>query len=190
MMIKKIFILTVLLFYSRYTSFVQDSEGILWTPEIKLTWDDFKGTSQEELKYKTAETTTLIKIDSVYLDKNKVPVFRLGCYFITNESWTITSEDVALEHEQIHFDISELYARKIRKAFDSLNRKRIKDYNVYNLKFNGILDECEKYQECYDSDIYGTNEDVEFYDLEKQKKWMYSVKDQLDKLRDYQYFYR
>jgi hypothetical protein len=41
-----------------------------------------------------------------------------------------------LQHEQIHFNISELYARKIRKSADSLARKNITNLNIYRNMVN------------------------------------------------------
>jgi predicted secreted Zn-dependent protease len=45
-------------------------------------------------------------------------------YFDKDQSWMMVKNAYVLQHEQIHFNISELYARKIRKSADSLSQKK------------------------------------------------------------------
>ncbi len=71
-------------------------------------------------------------------------------YFIKNKSWVKNETDYLLSHEQLHFDIAELYNRKFKKAVSEIkfetkkieetipniflrfNKERIKNQNLYD----------------------------------------------------------
>lgn len=156
----------------------EDENKILWSATKKLTWDDFKGIADTTDAFTGAMTYSEIKIDESHLE-NKIPVYKIGCYFIKNKSWRITNDAYSLSHEQLHFDIAELFARKMRKAYDSLNKKRIVNVEPYENIFNLYGNRLEKYQNLYDNEVY-FNEKKQAYwgnkiasDLVKYKKWEY-----------------
>ena len=96
-----------------------------------------------------------------------------------SKSWTKTNDKIALQHEQLHFDIAEVYARKIRKAFDSLNIKKCKTEYIYNGIYIRLGKACEEYQDKYDSEVY--------FDSIQQKKWGSKVTLELERLKKYAY---
>lgn len=54
--------------------------------------------------------------------------YNISALFSKNESWMLVRSHDILAHEQIHFDIFELYARKMRKLFaETLKRNFIDD---------------------------------------------------------------
>lgn len=89
-------------------------DNVLSWQERKITWNDFRGPAPQkspygsELSYKISIETKNIGIDSVILYVNTLMVL--------NTSWTITDSSWQLNHEQKHFDLVEVYSRKLRKA--------------------------------------------------------------------------
>ena len=73
--------------------------------------------------------------------------------FEPHNSWTKTNESVELlEHERLHFHISELYARKLRKQiqetkFNSTDQKLM---NEISRMYEDKMNELSKYQIRYD----------------------------------------
>ena len=84
---------------------------------------------------------------------------------------------MVLHHEQLHFDIAELFARRLRKIY----QEQITDIRSWNL--NGerlywqLIKEYEKYQDDYDRDIYA--------DPSKQADWTTRVRNEMALLAQY-----
>ncbi|WP_299528664.1 DUF922 domain-containing protein [Ulvibacterium sp.] len=98
--------------------FGQEPETIPWSADRKLTWEDFKG---KPLKTEWAAATTASGISYEFstsgpLDDLKVH-FKVYTDFYPQKSWYRPKmcDSVILSHEQLHFDISELFARKMLK---------------------------------------------------------------------------
>ena len=127
-------------------------EGVLWSADKRLTWADFKGkippaavpaaTTASGISY--SYTANLIHHE-VSLD------FEVNAYFYPNESWYKPDicDDVTLSHEQLHFDIAELFARKMR---DKLKRTSFSDNVKAEIRkiYKEILAELQEFQELYD----------------------------------------
>lgn len=98
-----------------------DSEKIPWDENRKLRWEDFRGTPNRSANF-VASTNTGIRFSySFTIENNKVNVeYLVDSFFNPEKSWFIpgkVSEHI-LNHEQAHFDISELHARILRKRLD------------------------------------------------------------------------
>ena len=92
-------------------------EVMLWEPSLRLEWSDFKG---DPPKSKRVAATTASGISYSYSAKgsggNYTLDFDVQTYFYPKKSWyhPESCDEVVLSHEQLHFDISELFARKLR----------------------------------------------------------------------------
>ncbi len=84
-----------------------------------------------------------------------------------------------MQHEQIHFDIYELFTREIRKSFDSLNTKKVVDFDVYGNIFSRFLNENDSLNDKYDDEVR--------FDRLEQAKWIERVAEELEKLKQYEY---
>ena len=155
-----------------------DPNKILWSSDRKLSWNDFKGLVDTSNVAVKAMTYSEIKIDGSYL-KDSIHIYKVGCYFLTNRSWHVVNDSSTLSHEQLHFDISELFARKIRKSFDSLYVKRIVDVEKHEKLFNLYIQNCDKYQDLYDSEVY--------FNEKKQLFWKKKIAAELLKLKEWGY---
>lgn len=152
-------------------------DKILWNKTSKLEWKDFQGKpNSDESDIVLAKTQTSIEIvESSY--KNDIPVFKIHCYFLKKKSWTVVDDQYTLSHEQLHFDISEIYARKIRKKFDSLNKNKVTSLEVYQKVYDSLIEDNDRYNELYDSEVY--------FNAESQKKWHKKIKTELGDLKEY-----
>ncbi|HTB12745.1 MAG TPA: hypothetical protein VK752_14285 [Bryobacteraceae bacterium] len=94
----------------------QSPQGIPWDQHSPLSWDDFKGHARRHAGETSAETDTGFRVQlecrEGHLD------IRVAAEFYKTSSWVKAGRRSAelLRHEQGHFDITELYARKMRKA--------------------------------------------------------------------------
>ena len=127
-------------------------EGMLWNANRKLTWADFKGkippaanpaaTTASGISYKYS--ANLIHHE-VHLD------FEVNAFFYPNESWykPDVCDDLILSHEQLHFDIDELFARQMR---EKLAKTSFSDNVKAEIReiYKNTLQELRKFQERYD----------------------------------------
>src|SRR5436190_457537 len=95
-------------------SFYKEDEVISWSKDRKLTWADYKGKPQRRF---AAASTVYSLGRKVIMQSNGTTAAQINAYFYCDDSWKKESwiNESVLAHEQKHFDIVELFARKIRK---------------------------------------------------------------------------
>lgn len=168
--------LVLALLLSLFLFFKGAAQEIVWNKHCKLDWSDFRGQIPEDRGFKEAVSKIRIVMEgNVY--EGEVPDVKINAYFIPKNSWTTVNSLETLKHEQLHFDIAEIFAREIRKEFDSLVKRKISDFEIYTKSYNLYLSEYEKYQKLYDSEVY--------FNKEKQAKWECDVVEKLKKLKDF-----
>ncbi|MBT0608296.1 DUF922 domain-containing protein [Aequorivita echinoideorum] len=95
-----------------------NSEKMPWDKDRKLTWEDFKGKAQPNASF-VASTNSGISFSYSYSQQNGAVdvTYTVQSNFYPEKSWfqpgRVTQH--ILNHEQLHFDISELHARILRK---------------------------------------------------------------------------
>lgn len=100
-------------------------EAVPWAQRRPLTWVDFKARPPAEASAVAAETAyTLIHGARC---TGSTFEFRVVAAFRPNDSWvrpamlrTATDSARALRHEQTHFDLTEVHARRLRRYFAEL----------------------------------------------------------------------
>lgn len=109
----------IVFFFSVCFLSAQEYETIPWS-EKKLAWKDFKGEPplSDRVAATTASGISYQFSTSGTRDSYKID-FEISTHFYPNKSWYKPElcDAVILSHEQLHFDISELFARKLRKEF-------------------------------------------------------------------------
>lgn len=118
----------LLLIMSCFMAFAKQTpqpEIILWNKNRPLTWEDFKGQADYNTKY-GAITSSGIKFKWNTNPKKDSLIITIIAKMNTLKSWTKQEYQTysALNHEQLHFDITELYARKLRQTI--LTQKLVK----------------------------------------------------------------
>ena len=152
------------------------TDTIIWSQNRKLIWNDFKG-QPDNNEMNKASTFAGLELMSFYT-KGSIPKLNVICYFIKSKSWVKVENEDYLAHEQVHFDIWELYARKIRKSFDSLSVSGNTNILDYHAIFNSYSEKCSNYHNLYDSKVY-------FNDV-RQEEWIKRISVELDKLKKYE----
>lgn len=102
--------------------FSNDEEKMEWSATRPLTWNDFRGTPNPVADF-VATTNSGMSFTYSFAVRNgrRTITFEVKSYFYPDSSWYL-KDDVSpyiLKHEQTHFDISELHARKLRKRLDA-----------------------------------------------------------------------
>lgn len=160
-------------------------DTIYWRSDIKIHWVDFRGEAEKESSF-LAYTSTLISLKySIQIKGDKViPEFNVSCAFNCNKSWARKDEpdflnETLLEHEQLHFDIAELTARKLRKALN--NQKFTKENYEYKIEAirSSILKNGGLMQDHYDNESgHGTQ-------VKEQKMWQKKIEQELKKYAEW-----
>ena len=184
-------------------AYADDSNFIPWSENQKLTWNDFLGTPGEyPPTYERPDPSDIAftwgepkLVDFGYYIVNSnicqyqiIHVDTLG-YFDKNQSWTTeeAKEDPnVLNHEQGHFDIIEVYARKIEsrlllKIFECPDRiydEALIDKEIKQKVFD-IADQTQERHDEYDEDIKRSGGDL-------QDDWDRQIRSDLDHYQVYQ----
>ncbi len=148
----------------------QDEQFIEWSPDKRLTWNDYlaKPSSASDA---AAITSTALGLE--YHIRNNTLTYKIICRFSKTRSWGKYKTDYILQHEQGHFDITEIFTRKLEKT--------IKEYNFNSQRFKKdldkiykkIMDEKEEFQNQYDVETdYSRNK-------EKQAEWLKKIEKEL-----------
>ena len=155
---------------------VDERSTITWNEFYKLQWHDFQGDPQES---SIGDAGTVVQIKAKpYLVKKQV---RYDVYALFNrkKSWARDYSESLLAHEQLHFDIAELYARKIRKKIRELNDRGVNDVKKYNTAIQFLLQESNEVDAQYDLEtLHGALS-------KKQASWVKKVKGELAALNQY-----
>ena len=162
-----------------------NTDTLYWNDEIKLTWDDFKAKSTDTKGY-AAYTFTMITLNYEFKSSGQTftPTFTVKCAFQRSKSWVNRKDQKSqtpeiLAHEQLHFTIAEITARKLRRNLKV--QQYTKNYNIEIKEiYNKSLDEGEKMQARYDKE---TNHSI---DKEAQKRWSYLIESDLGYMMGYQ----
>ena len=164
-------------------SFVKD-EFILWQENKKLKIQDFKAENKDTIKvnrqqFLGAISAIRIEYSSFQRNKNSVPDFSIKTYFDPNESWMLLKNDYVLQHEQIHFDLTELYARKMRKSVESLRQKNVTNISIYRKKiqhWNVMKEKASNQFDADNQDYYiKIGQKILFQKNPKQEAWKKKV---------------
>jgi hypothetical protein len=116
--------------------------------------------------------------------------FNITALFNKYESWMIVKSKDILIHEQIHFDIFELYARKMRKYLVDVLQTEI-NTDLPNALTNKITPVYEVlYQELNDMQLEfdrqtGEMTSVNASLIKLNERWRSSLKSQIDGLKEY-----
>ncbi len=149
--IKPIIILVYFLF--ALLAPLQEPDGIHWRADQRLAWKDFKG---DPTNTKAAAVTSsgisysfssMVRGDEVKVD------YEVGAYFYPDKSWyrPLVCDSVTLGHEQLHFDISELYGRKMNKRMGETQFTKNVKAEIKKI-YSEITSELNDFQNRYDDE--------------------------------------
>lgn len=150
---------------------------IIWKESRPLQWADFLGAVKDTSEY---DAESFAEVTYHYTFKGpKNFSFEVQAGFNKNSSWfrKQTCCGDLLKHEQIHFDIAELFARKMREMFERYDYSQNFPQEIVEI-FNIKKDEYWAMQLRYDEE---TNHSL---NKKKQKEWENYIHNQLAQMSD------
>ena len=144
---------------------------ILWHEKRKLRIHDFKGDTTQ--RHSQAATMSGFSYKYVYVPiRGKTDIQVETIFDCINSYFKRSKNDqLVLQHEQIHFDISELYARKFKQRIleECLYFKEFE--SKHNKIFQEVNQELLRKQDQYDAEVYPNPQ--------KQQEWTNWIKNAL-----------
>ena len=142
-----------------------------WNDTLQLSLTDYKGGRTDTIQ-QISSVCGIYCIPQVLGDTASVTII---AYFDRNKSWARKKHvsDLLLQHEQGHFDLTEIFARKLKKRIMALrtNKRRF----VKDLKeiYEKTWDDLQNQNKAYDKATDFSN--VEF----AQRTWQNFIKESL-----------
>ena len=138
---------------------VDTEEVIVWQADRKLTWDDFKGAPHGPEDF-VASTNSGVAFSYSYGERNgRARIeYEVTANFYPLRSWYRAEivDSYILSHEQTHFDITELFARKLRQRLSEIPKDRnFKD--AADAVYQQNEAERREMQEAYDRETDHSN---------------------------------
>jgi hypothetical protein len=157
--------------------FARDADGLIeWNEYYQIQWEDFQGKPSQN-SMGDAGTAVAIKAKPFYI-KGQI-MYDVHTYFNRKKSWCRGKSESLLEHERLHFDIAELYARMIRKKITDLNAAGVRNIDAYNSAIQSLLEKSNEADQRYDLEtLHGALS-------KKQLFWETRVKEQLQGFKDF-----
>lgn len=153
-----------------------EKESISWNEFYKLQWHDFRGVPDENSR---GDAGAAVQIKAKPFLVKKEIRYDVVALFDRNKSWARDRSPSLLAHEQLHFDIAELYAREIRKKVNEFNERGVSDLSTYNTAIQELLLESNRADEQYDLEtLHGALS-------KKQEAWVKKVEEDLYGLQQY-----
>ena len=163
---------------------------ICWQPGVKLRWKDFEAhRSPAQAAYPRQATLAACCTSEIailpYRDAHDRPTLLVESFFIKSKSWvrdsTRADSKLVLAHEQLHFDINELYARKIRlKIAQQYTGTRPENGLDLQDEISALLHEVNLFNQTFDRE---THQDPS---LGRLRQWQALVAQDLNALEAYQ----
>jgi len=149
---------------------------IRWNEKKPLQWNDFTG-EVNDTSWFDAECFAEV---SYHYQFNSLTSFQFDVVanFIRNISW-IKKEyqsEALLKHEQLHFDIAELFSLRLKGLFENYNYTEDFEYEI-QLLFDEKKREYQLMQRQYDEETNHSR------DKKKQKEWESYISSELTKMK-------
>jgi len=132
--------------------FAQEEAVIRWEPDLRLAWADFRGVPPAG---KRIAATTASGLSYSYTARGGPDGYELDftvdTFFYPDKSWyhpELCNARV-LSHEQLHFDISELFARRLRRRLSQTGFSGRVKAEVRKI-FEQVNQELSEFQDRYD----------------------------------------
>jgi len=153
-----------------------------WHEGLKLTWNDFKGPKDTKSDAVAVTASGITFSYAVRKSNSRIVDFKVvvEADFYPEKSWVVKelADDYILAHEQLHFDITELHVRKLRKQISEV---KVSQYlgGVLNTLHQNMNKELAEMQQKHDTE---TNNSI---NKEAQEKWAKFVAAELKKYDDF-----
>jgi hypothetical protein len=149
-----------------------------WEKGRKLSWDDFRGPVPRAASDITAAATFCgigFETNAVNPKNNNLKIHVYNTFY-TNNSWARPEDkdSFILAHEQGHFDLCELYTRKLRERLNSVNVNSSNLRAALGTVYDEVQREYNNRQEQYEDE---TEHGVV---LAEQERWQNKLQRELE----------
>jgi len=153
-----------------------------WSDDLQLQWEDFNGTPTRGTTVVAVTASGLSFGFSTKMTETQLVEYTafVDAHFYPDKSWYVKerANSVILDHERLHFDITELHARKFKQRI-AQTKFDLRINSQMEHIHNTINDELRQMQQKYDLETDHSQ------NVERQKEWQKYIKVQLDKLSYY-----
>lgn len=166
---------SILIFTMALSAWGQDYETILWSSGHRLSWADFKAKPATPSRAAAITASGIsYQFSTMQNNGNFELDYTVSTYFYPNKSWyqPEVCDEVILSHEQLHFDISELFARKMRRLLAATKFTKNVKAEVKTI-YRQINQELAEFQNLYDDETNFSR------DREKQIIWNKKISEAL-----------
>jgi hypothetical protein len=153
----------------------QEENAIKWDAEYRLSWEDFKASPLKDSPVAAMTASGIAYRFSAIESRGKMEVeCSIDTFFYPESSWyrPETANEIILSHEQLHFDISELFARKMRARVEQYSFSSNVKAEMSEI-YKQILTEMRAFQKRYDEETNFSRE------VEKQLEWNEQIANEL-----------
>jgi len=147
-----------------------------WEQHKKLSWEDFRGPVNAVSDESAAATHCGMGFRVNTSSATGQPEVTVYNTFYINKSWVRPDAKIEsiLDHEQGHFDLCEIYTRKMRKMMTSFNFEEANAKAALMNIFTRVNNEYENRQQAYEYETsHGTN-------IGQQRKWQNMIISELN----------
>ena len=164
------------LFYPEYRK-------VYWRKNRPLTWEDFTDNPDDSRPHDAGIHWSIsfsLNVNFKHWRINVQPLFE--CYIDRYISWVRSTQesDHLLSHEQLHFDIAELFTRKMRKKCLTIKSSVFRRWFTCEKVYYLYLNECKEMQVKYDME---TNHSC---NKKEQVKWQMYLKKELKRYEKFE----
>jgi hypothetical protein len=150
-------------------------------------WGLFKGKINQRHIQEMGENTGAVTVSSISYTALQISpeeaTVTITARFHPEESWTryphLNKPEEALEHEKKHFELTEIYARKLRKLVSNSRYTSTRFKDEINKQFTELVAQHRAEQVRYDHE---TNHSIDHH---QQIKWNTRIDEQLASLSAY-----
>ena len=157
----------------------ETEEFIPWTYDRLLTWNDFKSPPRTGTDAVASTSTTL---GLSYILRNGQVEYEITCNFSKKRSWGLIKTDYILAHEQAHFDITELFARRLHQQLMAYTPARKTFQKDINTIYENVVKAKEAFQKLYDGETDHSRKKV------RQEEWLVRIDDMLAETEGLAYY--
>jgi hypothetical protein len=160
----------------------QQDRSMTWSDDLQLQWEDFNGTPTRGTTVVAVTASGLSFGFSTKMTETQLVEYTafVDAHFYPDKSWYVKerANSVILDHERLHFDITELHARKFKQRI-AQTKFDLRINSQMERIHNTITDDLRQMQQKYDTETDHSQ------NVDKQKEWQKFIKVQLDKLSYY-----
>lgn len=152
------------------------NDFIQWNALQRLTWSDFKAVPPAGASNAALTSSSILMRFST---NGQTLDFHINCQFDRQNSWGRVKNDHILSHEQGHFDIAEIHARKLNRQLKSYKVNKSQVSHDVNSIYQSVMQELSGMQLQYDQDTDHSR------NKSGQKDWLAKIDNYLGELKEF-----